>query len=221
MDSFENILDFIKDESKGKKLNENDTPEKAGADEYEKPKTTDDIKKQLIEFVGDCDPVDLIKLYNYIFPEAQLNPNEIEIIGLEDDEEPKIENESKLNESKVITAWDIVMTTEGNENISFLQANIDIPNDITERIDDLIKEKYKTNWGDEEEPKPEKNESKTPMTMNNVQNKEQAQQKAIDWQSWAGEQSLSQGELAEWSAYFEKLAKRFGLEDEFKENGII
>lgn len=51
--------------------------------------------------------------------------------------------------------------------------------------------------------------------------KDEARQKAIDWQIWQSEQSLSYSELIEWSDYFYKLGKRFGLLREFKENGII
>ena len=49
----------------------------------------------------------------------------------------------------------------------------------------------------------------------------EARQIAIEWQSWASKQSLSYGELAEWAEYFRILAKKFDLENEFKENGII
>lgn len=51
--------------------------------------------------------------------------------------------------------------------------------------------------------------------------KENARQKAIEWQHEASERGLSYGEHAEAGAYFSKLAKRFGLVQEFKENGII
>lgn len=44
---------------------------------------------------------------------------------------------------------------------------------------------------------------------------------AIDWQSWQSEQSLSYGEAVYYQNYFEALAERFNLTDEFKENGII
>lgn len=50
---------------------------------------------------------------------------------------------------------------------------------------------------------------------------DQARQYAIDWQAWASNQSLSWGELAEWSAHFEILAEKFDLLQEFKENAII
>lgn len=50
---------------------------------------------------------------------------------------------------------------------------------------------------------------------------EEARQYAIDWQRWASEQDLSYGELVEWGAEFEAVAKNFNLLSEFKENGII
>lgn len=54
-----------------------------------------------------------------------------------------------------------------------------------------------------------------------VSTAEGAQALAIDWQAWASEQSLSYGELAEWTTFFEELGKKFNLTDEFKENGIL
>lgn len=57
--------------------------------------------------------------------------------------------------------------------------------------------------------------------VDKVADADEAQQIAIDWQNWQSEQSLSTGELAEFSDYFGKLAKRFNLTDEFNENGII
>ena len=50
--------------------------------------------------------------------------------------------------------------------------------------------------------------------------KEQVRQEAIDWQDEASEQNLSYGELAEAGEYFEKLGRRYGLLQEFRENGI-
>lgn len=57
--------------------------------------------------------------------------------------------------------------------------------------------------------------------MTYKQQKEQARQQAIEWQVWACDECLSYMELAVWACYFEKLAKRFGLKKEFRENGII
>ena len=58
--------------------------------------------------------------------------------------------------------------------------------------------------------------------MNNYQKqKEKVRQKAIDWQLDYGNHNYSYGELSEYQGYFEKLAKRYGLIKEFKENGII
>jgi hypothetical protein len=50
---------------------------------------------------------------------------------------------------------------------------------------------------------------------------EEARQYAIDFQQWVSEQSLSYGELAEWSDRFTKIAEKFDLVEEFEENGII
>lgn len=54
-----------------------------------------------------------------------------------------------------------------------------------------------------------------------IETQDQAREFAIDWQTWQAEQSLSYGEMAEWAAFFEELAERFDLTEEFKENGII
>ncbi len=54
-----------------------------------------------------------------------------------------------------------------------------------------------------------------------VKTKEGARSIAIEWQHWACEQSLSYGELAEWSSLFLELARKFHLVREFKENAII
>ena len=48
---------------------------------------------------------------------------------------------------------------------------------------------------------------------------------AIDWQDWQSQQSMSHGELAEWTGAIEQLAKLADdsgeLTEELKENGII
>lgn len=54
-----------------------------------------------------------------------------------------------------------------------------------------------------------------------IQTIDEARQIAMEWQQWIGEQSPSYIELADWQGYFEALAKKFNLTDEFKENGII
>lgn len=53
------------------------------------------------------------------------------------------------------------------------------------------------------------------------QEKERARQKAIDWQYGFTDHNYSYGELADWAAYFERLAKRYGLIKEFRANAII
>lgn len=52
------------------------------------------------------------------------------------------------------------------------------------------------------------------------QRKEEAREKAIEWQYDFCNHNYSWGELAYWDNYFEKLGKRYGLLKEFRENGI-
>lgn len=54
-----------------------------------------------------------------------------------------------------------------------------------------------------------------------ITNKQLARDKAIDWQRTASQQNYSYAQLAYYEHVFEKLAKRYGLIKEFKENGII
>ena len=51
--------------------------------------------------------------------------------------------------------------------------------------------------------------------------KNAARQKVIEWQADFENHNYSYGELAAWNSYFEKLGKRYGLTEEFRENGII
>ena len=51
--------------------------------------------------------------------------------------------------------------------------------------------------------------------------KEKARQKAIDWQNDFANHSYYWSELAEWTHYFEKLGKRYGLLTEFRSEGIF
>ena len=58
--------------------------------------------------------------------------------------------------------------------------------------------------------------------MNTYQRaKESARNKAIEWQLDFDNHNYSYSELAWYGNYFERLAKRYGLTKEFKENGII
>lgn len=60
------------------------------------------------------------------------------------------------------------------------------------------------------------------MIMTNYEKrKDAARQKAIDWQYEASQKNLSYGELAFFVNYFTKLARRYGLTREFRENAII
>ena len=51
--------------------------------------------------------------------------------------------------------------------------------------------------------------------------KENARQKAMDWQTEYSNNDYSCGELIAFAEYFTRLAKRYGLITEFRENGII
>jgi hypothetical protein len=54
-----------------------------------------------------------------------------------------------------------------------------------------------------------------------TQLKERARDKAIEWQNDFNNHNYSYGELAYYGEYFKRLAKRYGLVGEFRENGII
>lgn len=56
--------------------------------------------------------------------------------------------------------------------------------------------------------------------MTYQQKKEQVRNEAIDWQYEVAEMSLSYGELAEAQGRFERLGRRYGLLQEFRENSI-
>ena len=51
--------------------------------------------------------------------------------------------------------------------------------------------------------------------------KKNARNKAMEWQRSFCDENYSYGELAYYGEYFSRLAKRYGLVREFKENGII
>ena len=53
------------------------------------------------------------------------------------------------------------------------------------------------------------------------QKKAEAIDEAIEWQNNFEKRNYSWGEIAFWGNHFEKLARRYGLIREFKENGII
>ena len=57
--------------------------------------------------------------------------------------------------------------------------------------------------------------------MNYTEHKEKARNEAIEWQHDFANHDYYWSELAEFSAHFEKLGRRYGLLREFKENGII
>ena len=58
--------------------------------------------------------------------------------------------------------------------------------------------------------------------MNKYQaGKEQARQKAIDYQYSFNTTTYYYSDIAYYTGYFRRLAKRYGLIKEFEENGII
>lgn len=54
-----------------------------------------------------------------------------------------------------------------------------------------------------------------------IETVEDARDAAVDWQHWCSDRSMSYGELFEWQCLFTRLAERFGLTEEFVENGIL
>ena len=50
--------------------------------------------------------------------------------------------------------------------------------------------------------------------------KERARAEAQDWQNEFENHNYSYGELAAWQYHFAKLARRYGLVEEFRENAI-
>lgn len=59
------------------------------------------------------------------------------------------------------------------------------------------------------------------MPRNYQQRKERVRQQASAWQDTFSMQNYSYGEIAEFQLYFERLARRYGLLTEFRENAII
>lgn len=57
--------------------------------------------------------------------------------------------------------------------------------------------------------------------LKNIKTKDEARQEAINYQYRISRQNLSYGETILWQSEFVKLAKKFGLVKEFKDNGII
>lgn len=57
--------------------------------------------------------------------------------------------------------------------------------------------------------------------ISKVKTTAKARELAVDWQIWQSEEALSYSELAEYADYSTKLAEKFNLTREFKENGVI
>ena len=59
------------------------------------------------------------------------------------------------------------------------------------------------------------------MKIKTIKSKGEAIQTAIEYQQWQSNKNMSYSEVMKWQRYFEKIAKKFKLEEEFKENGVI
>lgn len=57
--------------------------------------------------------------------------------------------------------------------------------------------------------------------ITSITSADEARSIAIEWQQWQSERNLSLGDLVYWQQYFVKLAKKFNLTEEFRENSII
>jgi len=57
--------------------------------------------------------------------------------------------------------------------------------------------------------------------ISKVKTKEEARNIAIEWQNWQSSKRLSFNRLWKIVEYFDKLAGKFDLYEEFRENGII
>lgn len=59
------------------------------------------------------------------------------------------------------------------------------------------------------------------MPTTYLDRKNAAREKAKAWLEESSQRDVSYAELADVTAYFKLLAKRYGLTEEFQENGII
>jgi hypothetical protein len=58
-------------------------------------------------------------------------------------------------------------------------------------------------------------------SLRSIKTESEARDAAIEWQEWQADRNLTYGELVYFQNYFENLAKKFNLTEEFIENGII
>ena len=61
----------------------------------------------------------------------------------------------------------------------------------------------------------------TMKKISTIKSKAEARNVAWAWQIWQSKRNMSYAEMSLWLCYFEKLAEKFHLEEEFKENCII
>ena len=61
----------------------------------------------------------------------------------------------------------------------------------------------------------------TEPDIDSIKTEDDARQVAIDWQYFQATEAMDWSEVAYWLGYFELLANKFNLVEEFKENGIL
>lgn len=59
------------------------------------------------------------------------------------------------------------------------------------------------------------------VSIEELKTADDAREHAQEWQAWTANNKLTLGELIDWENYFEYIAKKFDLTDEFKENGVL
>lgn len=65
-----------------------------------------------------------------------------------------------------------------------------------------------------------KDNKKIQIFTNYEMRKNRARDKAIEWQLQASGKNYSCSELSDFTKYFEKIGRKYGLLKEFRENGI-
>ena len=59
------------------------------------------------------------------------------------------------------------------------------------------------------------------VSIEELKTADDAREHAQEWQAWTANNKLTLGELIDWENYFEYIAKKFDLTEEFKENGVL
>lgn len=125
-----------------------------------------------------------------------------------------------IAKEKIQQVLDYSVVVERKRWITPVQSRVydEIRATLSPRITDIIRN---TGYGNGTVQKALKKLVEVGLVKKGKDNIYENKELAKDWQDWQAEQSLSYGDVAEWSWYFTKLARKFELTDEFKENGII